>query len=164
MEMIFLILIIGVALFILINTLVIFTGAPYAPTPQKDIKKLLKELKLDKFDTVYDLGSGDGQLLIEISKLGVKSVGFEINPYLYLLTKFRLKKVPQASVYLANFWTQDFKRATVLFAFILPQFMSKLEKKIVPKLKPGTKVITYLAYLPHHTPIKQINGFNIYQF
>jgi 16S rRNA A1518/A1519 N6-dimethyltransferase RsmA/KsgA/DIM1 with predicted DNA glycosylase/AP lyase activity len=149
--------------FLLINTLGFLIGAPYAPTPNKNVKQLLKELKLTKKDVVYDLGSGDGRLLIEVSKFKAQAIGFEINPFLYLFTLYRIKQIIRAKVYLKDFWKQDLSNATIIFAFILPQFMSRLEKKLASEVKPGTKVITYLANLPKK-PIKSFSGFNIYLF
>lgn len=163
-RLIALILALILLVFVVANTIGFITGAPYAPTPSGKIKDLLKALNLGKNDTVVDLGSGDGRLLVEVSKTGAKAVGFEINPFLYLLTKFRLNGSKNAKVSLADFWNQDLKAATVIFVFILPQFMKGLEKKLREEVKPGTKVVTYLANLPTKKPFKSINGFNIYKF
>src|SRR4051812_44363647 len=104
MQIIFLILALILLSIVVTNTMGFLTGAPYAPTPKKNIKTLLKALKLGKKDVVADLGSGDGRMLIEVSKLGAKSVGYEISPFLYLFTKFRISGLKNAEVHLADFW------------------------------------------------------------
>jgi hypothetical protein len=146
------------------NTIGFFTGAPFAPTPKRRIKELLAELKLNKKDVVFDLGSGDGRLLLEVSRTHAKAVGFEINPFLFFWTKYKIRNYKNTEVSLADFWNQDFSRATVIFAFILPEFMKGLSKKLADEVKPGTRVVTYLASLPGQRASKSINGLNIYKF
>lgn len=164
MQIIFLIFALILLIFVVANTMGFLTGAPFAPTPKKNIKTLLKALKLTKKDLIIDLGSGDGRLLIEVSKFKAGALGFEINPFLYLITKFRIRSLDNTEVRLADFWNQDLSSGTVIFAFILPEFMKGLEKKFIQELKPKTIVITYLASLPNKKPTGQISGFNIYIF
>lgn len=167
MEIICLILAVILTIFVVINTLGFLTGAPYAPTPKKDLQKLFKSLRLNKNDVIVDLGSGDGRLLFIAAQRGVLAIGYEMNPFLYLLTTLRIKfsdfeRVPE--IHLANFWKQDLKSATIIFAFILPQFMNRLERKLTLEASKNTKVITYLTNLPNKKPVKNLSGFNIYQF
>lgn len=164
MKIFFVVLILILLFFLITNTFGFFTGAPYAPTPSKKIKELIKILKLNKNDVVVDLGSGDGRLLIDVYYTKSKAIGYELNPFLYLLSKYRTRKLKGVEVCFSDFWRADLKSATVIFVFILPQFMKRLEKKISTEVKPGTRVVTYLVSLPNHKPIQQILGFNIYKF
>lgn len=165
MQIILLIILFVIIIFVIFNTLGFFTGAPYAPTPKKIIHQALKLAKVNRGDVVYDLGAGDGRVLIEAANMGATAVGWELNPFLYLLIYCRIQKLnTKAEIHLADFWSQDLSNATVVFAFILPQYMGRLEKKLFKKVKPGTKVITYLASLPYKQPTKRYSGLNLYQF
>ncbi len=152
---------------LILNTIGFLTGAPYAPTFNKAVQELFKTISLSNKDIVYDLGSGDGRILIEAAKNGVKSVGFEINPFLVLLSKWRIRNIKseiKPKIYLGNFWNQDLAKATVVFVFILPQYMARLEKKLTKELKPNTLVVVHHGALDKRKPFKKIEGLNLYKF
>jgi len=162
-----LLIIIAVTALVVFNTLGLIFGAPFAPTPHHQLKSLFKKLKLGKKDVVYDLGFGDGRILIQSAQCGASAVGFEINPYLYLLGNWNIKRSGQSTrvhLHLGNFWNHSLKEASVIFVFILPQYTKKLEKKLKSEARSGTQVITYLISLPTYKPIKSFSGFNIYIF
>ncbi len=104
----------------LIFGLTAFIGAPYVPTRHTDIQKLLRdELKLTKDDIVLDVGSGDGAVLQEVAKTGAQAVGYEINPFLVLASRWRLRKYAKdVRIKWTNAWTtQPAKHITVIYAF-----------------------------------------------
>ncbi len=122
---------------------------------------------MSKKGVVYDIGSGDGRILVESAKQGIKSVGYEINPFLVLFSKWRVRNIDpkfKPKIYLNNFWNQDLSKATVVFIFILPQYMSRLEKKLTKELRPKTLVIVHHGTLQNKKPIKKIEGITIYEF
>ena len=104
----------------LIFGLTAFIGAPYVPTRHTDIQKLLRdELKLTKDDIVLDVGSGDGAVLQEVAKTGAQAVGYEINPFLVLASRWRLRKYAKdVRIKWTNAWTtQPADNITVIYAF-----------------------------------------------
>ena len=141
-----------------------FVGAPYVPSHQRDIKKLFDELNLRKGSTVVDLGCGDGKVLVEASRHGLKAIGYELNPFLYLIAKFRLRKYPKAKVVFANYWAADVSRADLVFIFSAAPFMDRLYKKLKNEIKPGGMVASYAFSFEGIKIYKKIEPVNIYKF
>jgi SAM-dependent methyltransferase len=143
---------------------IVFVGAPYVPSHQRDIKKLFDELNLRKGSTVVDLGCGDGKVLVEASRHGLKAIGYELNPFLYLIAKFRLRKYPKAKVVFANYWAADVSRADLVFIFSAAPFMDRLYKKLKNEIKPGGMVASYAFSFEGIKIYKKIEPVNIYKF
>jgi hypothetical protein len=117
-------------------------GAGYTPTPKRDIRQALELCELNKNDTFYDLGSGFGKVLVEASKLCPNTIGIEIEPLRWFISKLRVRK---AKVILGNLFKQNLEKATIVFLF---QYRGKINKdigvKLRKELKSGTRVISYL--------------------
>ena len=141
-----------------------FVGAPYVPSHQKDIKKLFDELNLRKGSTVVDLGCGDGKVLLEASKHGLTAVGYELNPFLYLIAKLRLRKYPKSKVVFANYWAADVSRADLVFIFSAAPFMDRLYKKLKNEIRQGGMVASYAFSFEGIKIYKKIEPVNIYKF
>lgn len=141
-------------------------GGWFAPTPKKRVDEILGLVKVKKGGLLVDIGSGDGRFLIAAAKRGIKSLGFEINPYFYILSLIlvKLNKVDnKAQVKLANFWQQDLSSASLVCVFI-PLYHKKLEYKFRKELGKGTFVVTYLTNFPNWKPIKTTaSGIYLYQ-
>lgn len=121
-------------------------GPPYLPTPMHAIKEMLILAKVGRRDIVFDLGSGDGIVLIEAARMGATAKGFEINPFLVLITKVRahIKGLSnQISVYAKPYQKADLSNATVIFCYNMPKFMPALNKKINREAKKSAKIISY---------------------
>lgn len=164
--LVFTLVILIVGIFLLVNSLGFFSGAPYAPTSRQTIKLIFQELPLTKRDVVYDLGSGDGRVLEEAARRGIRGVGFEINPALYLWSRFHIHLLGRSKLvtfHLGNFWNKPIESASVVFAFLLPEFMPRLEAKIERESLKGTYIITHLAQLPDHKPKFILGQVYIYQ-
>ncbi|MES0341538.1 MAG: hypothetical protein ABUK08_04405 [Candidatus Humimicrobiaceae bacterium] len=79
---------ISLAIFFIFQTYTQKFGAPWVPTPYKIIKKMLKLAEVKPGDIVYDLGSGDGRVIIEAARsFGAKAVGIEIDPLRFIWAK-----------------------------------------------------------------------------
>jgi SAM-dependent methyltransferase len=121
--------------------------APYVPTPQEVVDRMLELAELKPGDILYDLGSGDGRIVITAARrYGVKAVGFEINP---LLVKESRANVRQAGL---EGWVEireedirnvDLSRASVLTLFLFPAANLRLRSAIMRQLKPGSRVISH---------------------
>ena len=107
---------------------------------------------------VYDLGSGDGRLVHSAAKrYGVEAVGIEFSPLVYLWGLF-LKPFWQSKARLrfGNFWNQDLRDADVIFCYLLPSLMDKIESKLVPKLSPGTLVVSHAFTFKTLQPVEKL--------
>ena len=73
-----------------IAAILLLAGAPYVPTHESELEQLFAELGSGEGRTFADLGSGDGRVLMQAQMRGFKVVGFEVNPFFWLVSKFRL--------------------------------------------------------------------------
>ena len=97
-----------------------FRGAPYAPTDIRTITAMMNVAKVIPSDRACDIGSGDGRLLIALAKKGAHAEGFEINPFLVLWSRMKIKKEhveDKASVSRQNLWKADFRPYTLVYLF-----------------------------------------------
>ena len=129
-----------------------FTGAPFIMMRRKEAERMIELAKIKKGERVYDLGSGDGRLVIMAAKKGARAIGFEINPFLVLISWVRIlfsgvRK--NATVKWRNFWGQDVSNADVILLYLIYQHMERMEKKLLSELKPGTRVISYTFKFPN---------------
>lgn len=111
---------------------VLLFGAPFLPTLRPQIAVALDLLALQPGDTMLELGCGDGRVLIAAAKRGWRAVGYELNPILASIAWVRTRPYrDQIRVVWGNYWQADWPEAQGIFAFILPRYMSKLDKKIM---------------------------------
>lgn len=138
--------------------------AIFFPTHKNYIKEALKLADLKPSEKFYDLGCGDGRVLICAAKdFGTKSIGFEISPIIFLIAKVNIlikglnKK---AEVHFKNFYKADLTQADVVFIFGMKHSMPKLIKKLKSEVKKGTKIISYVFQIPGWKPEKsyKVNG------
>ena len=83
--------------------LTIFFGVPYVPTHKSDLFKLFETINLSKEDVLVNIGSGDGVVLKVVNNFNTKAIGFEINPFLVIISKIKLRKYQNYQIYLKNF-------------------------------------------------------------
>jgi len=146
---------------------ILFRGAPHVPTPRSIIKKAINLAKISKGQKVADLGSGDGRFLIAAAKADASSVGYEINPWLVWLTKWKIKKgglKGKAQVRWGSFWKADLSNYDVVFIYGLTSIMDKLIHKLKEELKPGAKVITYVFPLVNWPAQQELKEDKIYLY
>ena len=118
MEIIFYLLLTLFGIIIAVFLLTVLFGAPYVPTHKKELIKLFKAINLSEKDTLVDIGSGDGIVLKMASSFNARAIGFEINPFLVLFSKVRLRKCKNVQIYLKNFWTVfPIENITVFYTF-----------------------------------------------
>lgn len=127
-----------------------FKGAGWQPVPSKTIKRALELTNVTRKDIFYDLGAGDGRVIIAAAKTRAKAVGIEIDPLRYLLCKLRLKikHEENANAFLSDLFTVPLGNATVVFVYLRNWSNERLKRKFLAELKPGTRIITY------HWPIR----------
>lgn len=120
---------------------------PYVPTPQVVVDRMLDMARLKAGETVIDLGSGDGRIMIEAaSKYGARGFGVEINP---LLVKRSNEAAVKAGVadrvkfLQQDLFNTDLHEANVLTLYLLPDVNLALRPKILAELKPGARVVSH---------------------
>ena len=119
---------------------------PYVPTTETAVQAMLKLGEVKKTDVVYDLGCGDGRIVIAAAKsYGARGVGIDINPVRIGEAKENAKKAGVEK--LVRFEENDLfdakiGEATVVTLFLLPNINLKLRPKLLQDLKPGTRVVS----------------------
>ncbi|HEX9786523.1 MAG TPA: class I SAM-dependent methyltransferase, partial [Candidatus Binatia bacterium] len=120
---------------------------PFVPTPIDVVDKMLELAEVKKGDVVYDLGSGDGRIVIRAAKrYGVRAVGIEMDPL--LLQKARKDAAAAGVSHLVQFRAEDaFKTdlapATVVTLYMLPWFNEKMKPNFHKMLKPGARIVAH---------------------
>ncbi|MEM1634283.1 MAG: hypothetical protein QW714_00975 [Nanopusillaceae archaeon] len=114
--------------------------ALYFPLPKNTIRKMLRLAKVNEKDILYDLGSGDGRvLIIAVKEFNVKkAIGIEKSWILYLISKFfvKLNKLEDKIKIIRNdFFKEKISEATVITLYLNWGVMKKLEKKILEECK-----------------------------
>lgn len=119
---------------------------PYVPTTEGAVQEMLKLAEVKKTDVVYDLGCGDGRIVIAAAKnYGARGVGIDINPVRIAEAKENAKKA--GVEHLVRFeendlFKADFHDATVVTLFLLPSINLKLRPRLLEHLKPGTRIVS----------------------
>ncbi len=109
---------------------VLLVGAPYLPTLGRQVKAVLELADLQSGDTLLELGCGDGKVLIAAARQGINVVGYELNPLLVILSWLRTRRYrKQVRIIWGDFWQKPWPPAEAIFVFLLPKYMSKLNKK-----------------------------------
>jgi len=123
-------------------------GAPFFPTPLTAVDKMLALAKIKPGEKVYDLGAGDGRLIIKAAQeYHAQAIGFEISPPVFVYAKilnFIKKTPPDARLIFKDSRSVDFSEADVVVIFLLPDPLKDFWKtKLEKELRPGARVISY---------------------
>ncbi len=120
---------------------------PYVPTPTQVVAEMLRLANVTEKDVVYDLGCGDGRIVITAAKqYGARGVGIDIDPERIKESNANAQQAGVADR--VKFTTQDlFKtdlsEATVVTLYLLPEINLKLRPKLLQELKPGTRIVSH---------------------
>src|SRR5580704_15566596 len=119
---------------------------PYVPTTEEAVKAMLKLADVTKTDTVYDLGCGDGRIVIAAAKeYGAHGVGIDINPQRIQEAEGNAKKAGIEKLVRfeeSDLFDADIHEATVVTLFLLEKVNLKLRPKLLKDLKPGTRIVS----------------------
>ena len=120
---------------------------PYVQTESYIVKEMLSLLDLQGSDVLYDLGCGDGRIVIEaVKKEGVRGVGVDIDPRRIAESRANANaaRVDDRTLFLQqDIFTSDFRDATALTLFLLPELNLRLRPKLFRDLKPGTRIVSH---------------------
>jgi precorrin-6B methylase 2 len=119
---------------------------PYVPTTNTAVRAMLKLGGVTKNDTVYDLGCGDGRIVVAAAKdFGARAVGIDINPVRIAEAKENAKKAGVENMVRfieADLFQADIHEATVVTLFLLASINLKLRPKLLAELRPGTRIVS----------------------
>jgi precorrin-6B methylase 2 len=142
-----------ILLWILIPT---FYGLPPIPTKPERIRRALELANLQPHEVLYDLGAGDGRvLLIAAGEFGTTAVGIEIGPIQCLLIWLRAIAggfADKIQVKWGNFYKADLRDADVVFVYATSKEVMKLAPHLEKQLKKGTRVVSISADFPEWEP------------
>ena len=119
---------------------------PYVPTTEEAVQAMLKLADVTKSDVLYDLGCGDGRIVIAAAKMyGARGVGIDINPERIAEAKANAKKAGVENLVRFeenDLFQADIHEASVVTLFLLTSVNLKLRPKLLEDLKPGTRVVS----------------------
>jgi SAM-dependent methyltransferase len=141
---------------------------PYVPTPEDVVAEMLNTAGVKKGDILYDLGCGDGRIVITAAQqFGIRGVGIDIDPV--RIKEARLNAEKAGVTGLVKFIEQDLfeskiGEATVVTLYLLPSINLKLRPKLFRELKPGTRIVSHAFDMGDWKPEKQldVSGETIY--
>jgi hypothetical protein len=120
---------------------------PYVPTPQAVVDRMLAVAQVSSGDTVIDLGSGDGRIMITAAQRhGARGFGVEIDPRLVQRSNEAARRLgvsDRVKFLRQDLFNTDFHEANVLTLYLLPDVNIALRPKILAELKPGTRVVSH---------------------
>jgi len=135
-----------------------FRAAPWLPVFKKDIERIIKLADVQDGDLVYDLGSGDGRIVVALANNTEAEliVGYEVSIIPYLWSRLRILFLglsKQVEIRYGDFLNRDLGPANVIFCFLTPMAMKRLQPKFAKELKPGTRVVSYSFHIPKWQPV-----------
>jgi SAM-dependent methyltransferase len=141
---------------------------PYVPTSNAVVEAMLKLAGVKKTDIVYDLGCGDGRIIITAAKqFGAHGVGVDINPERIQEARANAKQAGVENLVKFeenDLFAADIHNATVVTLYLLPSVNVKLRPKLFSDLKPGTRVVSHSFDMGDWKPEKEesVDGANVY--
>ena len=133
-----------------------FFGPPSVPTRPGRIRRALTLANLQPGETLYDLGAGDGRvLLIAAKEFGARSVGIEIGPIQCALIGLRVIASGlgnKVQIKLGNYFKADVKEADVVFIYATSRQMPRLASRLEKQMRPGSRVVSISADFPEWEP------------
>ena len=137
--------------------------APYIPSPEDVVDRMLAFAKVTGDDVVYDLGCGDGRIPIAAArKYGAKGVGFDIDPALIELAKANARAAGvegRVDFRVQNVLTADVSKATVVTLFLLSSSNERLRPILTQQLKPGARIVSHAFSMGRDWPADAIDQF-----
>jgi cyclopropane fatty-acyl-phospholipid synthase-like methyltransferase len=141
---------------------------PYVPSPNAVVDGMLKLAGVKATDVVYDLGCGDGRIVISAAKTyGANGVGVDINPERIQEAKANAKSaaVEEKVKFEENdLFKADIANATVVTLYLLPTVNERLKPKLLKELKPGTRIVSHSFDMGDWKPDREetVDGRHIY--
>ena len=110
---------------------VVFFGPPYVPTMRRNMSAALDLMDLKPGQTLLDLGSGDGRVLVAAARRGLNAVGVELSPMLVAVSWLRTRRYrKQIRIIWGNYFLVKWPEADAIFTFMIPRQMAALDRRV----------------------------------
>ena len=141
------------------------SDAPYVPTTNNKLMEALKAAGVKKGKNFFELGSGDGRVVIESAKMGSDSSGIEQSWMRVLYSKYTAYKLKlkNCHFYHGNMFNRRYKGTDIAYIFMLPKAVARLEQKLPAEMPKGSIIITQRYHFKKIKPFKKIDEFWIYK-
>jgi len=130
--------------------------APYVSTPQPVVDAMLRMAEVGPDDVVYDLGCGDGRIIISAAaRFGARGVGIDLDPRRIEEANAAARSAGVAGrvrFVVQDLFSTDFSEASVLALYLFPEMNARLQPKIRAELRPGSRVVSYQFGIGDWTP------------
>ncbi|MFW9833893.1 MAG: SAM-dependent methyltransferase [Candidatus Thorarchaeota archaeon] len=143
-------------------------GAPWVPTPKNRVRAMLKIAGVNSNDVLYDLGSGDGRIIVMAGKeFGARAIGIELDPIRLMWSRFSIRRHglgDKVRVIRANFFKVSVEDATVVTLYQGHEINKKIITKLSSELKSGSRVVSYRFILSGWEPTMINEDESIYLY
>jgi len=139
-----------------------YRAAPWVPARKKDLLRITELAGIKKDEVVYELGSGDGRVTLELAKrYDAQFIGYEISFIPYLVSRIRLfflnnffvhRLKGRVKILYKDFFRADFSQANVIVFFLTPYGLKKLESKFKKEMKKDSRIVSYVFPIKAFTP------------
>ena len=143
---------------------------PFLESPEGVVERMLELAEVTADDIVYDLGSGDGRIVLAAAvRQGANGVGIELDPELVELSNAKAVEAgveERVRFVVENFFEADFSEATVVTVYLLPKVLRELRPVLVAQLAPGTRIVSHKYRIDGWTPAKRakVEGRSIFLY
>jgi SAM-dependent methyltransferase len=141
---------------------------PFEPTPPEVVDAMLRLADVHAGDVVYDLGCGDGRIVVRAAQLGARAVGVDIDPVRIHESRDRARAArveDKVQFREGDLFEADVRPATVVTLFLWPKVNLQLRPKLQEQLRPGSRVVSYMHDMADWAPQRTItmaNGRKVY--
>ena len=141
-------------------------GGPWVPSSMQMVNRMMEMANVGSEDVVYDLGCGDGRMLLAAAmRHQARAVGIEIDPLRYLWCQFLITILGQRKrirIIFGNLFKKDLSEADVVLCYLMPDALTKLEKKFKQELQPGTRIVSNRFTFPTLDKVREEGEARLY--
>jgi len=141
-------------------------GGPWVPSSMQVVNRMMEMAEVGPKDVVYDLGCGDGRMLLAAAmRYQARAIGIEIDPLRYLWCQFLITILGQRKhirIIFGNFFNVDLSKADVVMCYLMPDALTKLEKKFKQELRPGSRVVSNRFAFPTFDQVQEDGNVRLY--
>jgi predicted RNA methylase len=142
--------------------------AIYIPLPRETVRKILKLAEVKKGELVYDLGSGDGGVVLLAAKeFGARAVGIEKNKLLVKISRWRVKRTGlerRVKILEKDFFDCNLAGADVIVVYLTQKMNDELKPKLEKELRRGTRVVSASHVFKGWKPVKRVKTGHFYSY
>jgi SAM-dependent methyltransferase len=134
---------------------------PYEPTPPDVVRTMLDLARVGPGDVVYDLGCGDGRIVVEAAKRGARGVGVDIDPQRIREAQANAREAgveDKVEFRVGDLFETDVRPASVVTLFLWPHINLRLRPLLLAQLRPGSRVVSYWHDMGNWKPERKVRA------